>query len=93
MAVSWRLLFSQFPVELNHQILFFQKAERKTSKRGSILTYTNKTLKQHWEEYIGNEDPHKVTESYLLPNALELYLECQMSMLTMKILIRCIGTM
>ncbi|KAL5267051.1 hypothetical protein ACHWQZ_G004179 [Mnemiopsis leidyi] len=44
-----------------------EKAERKTSKRGSILTYTNKTLKQHWEEYIGNEDPHKVLNEIYTP--------------------------
>ncbi|XP_063685108.1 uncharacterized protein LOC134819227 isoform X2 [Bolinopsis microptera] len=43
------------------------KAERKASKRGSILTYTNKTLKQHWEEYIGNEDPHKVLNEIYTP--------------------------
>ena len=48
----------------------FQKAERKTSKRGSILTYTNKTLKQHWEEYIGNEDPIKVSGIYLYKDTL-----------------------
>ena len=37
-----------------------QKMERKFCKQGSILTYTNKTLKQHWEEYIGSEDPVQV---------------------------------
>lgn len=55
------------PIKLPVQSHRAVKAERKICRAGSILTYTNKTLKQHWEEYIGNEDPGQVLNEIYTP--------------------------
>ena len=39
-----------------------RKGWRSTPSAPAPSQCTDKTLKQQWEEYIGNEDPHKVTK-------------------------------